>query len=116
MYIWLGLLSVIVATSILPVAMLDPALSGFAAWLAIVLAGTSSIGVKANIRYCMVSILISIFSVFVLAAYSPRGDSEINLSTFTGVLIIMAVPLIFAAMLISIGIWRRRRFNFSDKS
>lgn len=96
--------------------MLDPALSGFAAWLAIVLAGMSGIGVKANIRYCMVSILISFVSAFVLAAYSPRGDGQINLSTFTGVLIVMVVPLIFTAMLIAIGVWRRRRFNFSDKS
>ena len=109
---YLGILSIIVSVGIIPVSMLDPAISGLVAWLAIVLGGFSSIGIHSNLRYCIASILISLTSVFALTIYTKKGLEDVSMATFVDVFLIMAIPLILAILFVAVGFLRRKKLRF----
>jgi hypothetical protein len=115
----IGLIGVALALVVVPVAYVDPALSGFAGWGAIVVSAVASISMR-NARLALATIGLSATGFFFLSHYSPNaGWTAPTTSSIAQWLAVVSIPLIPAVVLICIGEYRRhtrggRRWNPSN--
>ena len=112
----LGWVSIGLAAAILPVAILDPALSGFALFGAPFLAGISAVGLHSRLRLAVSSILLSVVSALVLFHRSADDWHIPAASTLIELMSFLAVPLIMAFVLIAIGCVRRARGRAAESN
>lgn len=106
--------SVFFALSILPLAMLDPVISGFALLGAIVAAGISGLCIRGSSRFSLAIILISLVSAVVLSSYSPAGLRMPTASSLFNLGTLLIIPLTAALLLIGFGQIRRRKKRLRD--
>jgi hypothetical protein len=100
----------------LPFSLLgDPVLSGFALWASLILAGVSSASRQGEVRTVLVASLICCAIGFFAAHYSPSaGLFAPTLQSTMGLIVMLTVPLAFAAACAAVG-WLRRGRRVTER-
>lgn len=101
--VWTGLgwVGIGLAIAALPAVMLDPVLAGFALYLAIIVGGLSSIGVRSTVKFAVTTIMLSLLVANVVSNYSPATgfrtpsvSSVLDTAAILGPLLIVSIGLI----------------------
>lgn len=107
---YFGIASLLVALIVVPVAFLDPVLSGFTAYLAILLGGLSGSGKKQGPSFAFLALAVSLAGVLVLGAYSRSTGFRVpTVTSLTESAIVVAPAVLLWLGLVFVGYFRRRR-------
>lgn len=104
----LAKLSILVSLLVVPMALPDPVLGGFTAWLAIALGGLANIGRQDRTIYTLLSFLISFCSLLYLRLDTRNQFESLSMAAMSDVLTVLAIPLFIALLCTTIGFYRQR--------
>lgn len=96
-------------------AMIDPVMAVFVMYAAILVSGLSGVGIKATAKFGIVTIVMSLLFGLTGTHYTVSiGFLPLQLKLVWSAILIFALPIVVSAILLSVGLMRRRHADGLD--